>query len=121
VQERLAKVEAYAESYLHDRVADTNLKIAETNLKEVQAFAEVVAALTDIPNACIRVGPLLVVKRTDPDGPLLVVRSLSVTETRTLEKYPEIQKDPSKVLDLLATALTMRDDQQALPPPDSPS
>ncbi len=112
VQQRLAKVEAYAESYLNERVG-------ENNLKEAQALSEVIGALNDIPHACIRVGSLLLVKRTGPDGPVVLTRSLSPLEIRVLEKFPEIQKDPLTVLDLLANALTFKEDHLTLEPPSS--
>jgi hypothetical protein len=110
VQQRLAKVEAYAESYLNERVG-------ENNLNEARALSEVLGALNDIPHACMRIGSLLLVKHTGLDGPVVLTRSLSPLEIRILEKFPEILKDPLTVLDLLANALAFKEDHLALDPP----
>lgn len=84
-------------------------------------MSEVLGALNDIPHACMRIGSLLLVKRTGPDGPVVLTRSLSPLEIRVLEKFPEIQKDPLTVLDLLANALAFKEDHLALDPPGSES
>lgn len=103
MQQRMAKIEAYAESYLNERISDNNLK-------EAQAVTEVIGALADIPHACIRVGSFLVLKCTRPEGPIILTRPLSALEIRVLEKFPEIQKDPQTFLDLLGNAIAMKED-----------
>lgn len=100
VQERLARVEAYAESYLGER-------ISAINSTEAAALKEIVTAISDIPNASLRVGSILIVKYTGRDGVVLLSRPLSILEIRVLERYPEIQQDPLRVLELLGNALSM--------------
>jgi hypothetical protein len=90
VQDRLARVEAYAESYLGER-------ISAINSNEAAALKEVVTAISDIPNASLRVGSILIVKYTGRDGVVVLLsRPLSVLEIRVLERYPEIQQRPAK-------------------------
>jgi hypothetical protein len=43
-------------------------------------------------------------------------RSLSVNEMKLLDQYPEIQADPKKVLEMLATALSTSQEGNLLPP-----
>ena len=114
VQERLARVEAYAETYLGER-------ISVINSTEAATLKEVVAAIADIPNASIRVGSVLIVKYTGRNGVVLLSRPLSVLEIRILERYPEIQRDPLKVLELLGNALSMDyDDEEPYDGQDAP-
>ncbi|HTT54717.1 MAG TPA: hypothetical protein VMH35_25265 [Streptosporangiaceae bacterium] len=97
---RLAKVERALElPYL-----DT--KQAEVDTQEAEAAGKLLSSLADIPQACVRVGALLLVKYQEPTGPVVLIRNLSQPEMLALARYPEIQKNPSQALDALALAIT---------------
>lgn len=99
LQDRLIKVERALElEYL-------DLKQAEVDVREGQAVANLVAALRDIPRACLRVGSILLIKYSVDDVPVLVSRPLSQLEIRALERYPEIQRVPEKALEALTMAI----------------
>lgn len=77
---------------------------AEVDLKKAQAASELINSLQDVPNACIQMGSLLLVKSETPNGPALIARTLSKAEMRALEKYPELQKNPEKIMEALSMA-----------------
>jgi hypothetical protein len=60
------------------------------------------ASITDIPEACVNLRSLLIVKYQKPSGPALIVRRLSLDEMLALERYPEILTRPREVMSLLA-------------------
>jgi len=78
---------------------------ARVDQAEAAAFSTALASITDIPSACLIVGSLLIVKFTDGQGPVVLVRPLSALELRTLERCPGIQRDPRTALETLATAI----------------
>ncbi|MEU4228193.1 response regulator [Nonomuraea sp. NPDC026600] len=78
---------------------------AEVDGKVAEAVSTLVASLADIPEACLRVGSILLIKHEAEGRPVLVTRTLSQVEIRTLERFPEIQKYPRTVLASLATAI----------------
>jgi len=79
---------------------------AQVDGQAAAAVQSLVNSLKDVPTACVRIGSILLIKYTKVDGPVVLVRTLSQVEIRTLEKYPEIQRQPEKTLDALAIALT---------------
>lgn len=89
---------------------------ADVDLKEAQAVKTVMESLVDVPRACIRIGALLILKYPGADGTVVLSRTLSQPEVRALEWYPEIQRKPEQALELLATAITSKehDDASAL-------
>jgi hypothetical protein len=99
VKNRLTKVERALELKSIDALQ------AEVDGKAVAAVVELVGSLQDVPQACIRVGSILLLKFSDEKGPVLMVRSLSQLEIRALERFPEIQTRPRIALEALATAL----------------
>jgi uncharacterized protein YukE len=108
VQTRLIKVERAIElAQIDERQADVNLKLSE-------AVSGLVSTLAEIPQACIRLGSLLVIKYTDAGGPVVVSRNLSQLEVRALEQFPEIQKAPSSALQALASAISLLEVQEGL-------
>jgi hypothetical protein len=99
LRDRLIKVERAVElNYL-----DT--KQAEVDGKEAEAVSKLVGALENVPEACVRLGSILLIKYQISTGPIIVTRNLSQVELRALERFPEIQTKPSNVLSGLATAV----------------
>jgi len=97
---RLDAVERALElAALDERQADVDVKTAD-------AAAQLVKSLEGIPQACLRVGSIFLIKFPDgAGGHCVFVRTLSQTEIRTLERFPEIQTNPRKALEALATAI----------------
>jgi hypothetical protein len=81
-------------------------KQAAVNVREAQAARMLIDSIADVPQACLRLGSVLVVKYQDGGGPVLLSRNLSQLEMHALERFPEIQKNPRQVLDALAAAVT---------------
>lgn len=100
---RLTKVERALELVAIDE------RQAAVDLIESQVVENLMEALNDVPEACVRIGSLLLVKTHSPKGIAVFARTLSQLEVRTLEKYPEIQKTPGCVLELLAAAIEEND------------
>jgi hypothetical protein len=84
--------------YLDSAQADTDNKVAD-------ALSKIVSSLADVPSACVRAGSILLIKYPGPQGPVILTRNLSQLEISTLEKYPEIQKNPQTVLESLSLAI----------------
>jgi hypothetical protein len=99
VKNRLTKIERALELKGIDALQ------AEVDSKAAAAVVELVGSLQEVPQACIRVGSILLIKFLDEKGPILMVRSLSQPEIRALERFPEIQTKPRYALEALATAL----------------
>ncbi|SFQ00905.1 hypothetical protein SAMN05421810_104178 [Amycolatopsis arida] len=83
---------------------------AEVDVKSAEAVANLVASLQDVPQACLRVGSILLVKYQGDHGEVVLSRTLSQVEIKALERFPEIQTKPRHVLDSLATAVASLDD-----------
>lgn len=99
VRQRLVKVERALElAGIEERQANVDIKTAE-------AVEKLLGGLEKVPQACMRVGSLLLVKYEDNQGPVLLVRSMSQLEIRALERYPEIQRHPRTAIEALATAM----------------
>jgi hypothetical protein len=96
VETRLAKVERAIELATVDRY------LAEVDADTAAAVSELLASITDIPEACVNLRSLLIVKYQKPSGPALIVRRLSLDEMLALERYPEILTRPREVMSLLA-------------------
>jgi cold shock CspA family protein len=78
---------------------------AKVNHAEALAVSAALGSLSDISSACLLVGSTLIVKFTDPQGPIVLVRPLSALELRTLERFPGIQRDPRNAIETLAAAV----------------
>jgi hypothetical protein len=100
VRDRLTKVERAIE------LAGLDRPQAEVDLLATQAVHTLLVTLADIPSACVRVGSILLVKHQAPEGPVILARTLSQLEIRTLERFPEIQRQPDKVFEALAVAIS---------------
>lgn len=99
VRSRLIKIERALElAYLDARQAEVDARTAE-------AVTQLIASLNGVPQACLRVGSILVVKYYDDGAPVLLTRNLSQLEIHALERFPEIQTKPPGVLGALATAV----------------
>ena len=88
--ERAAKLR-----YLDGKQAEVDNEIAD-------ALHKVIADLSDIPNASIQAGHILVIKHPGPEGTMLISKYLSELEVRSLERFPGILREPRKTLESLA-------------------
>jgi hypothetical protein len=99
VADRLTKVERALELHSID------VKQVEVDEKAAKVVAELMGALQDVPSACIKVGSTLLIKYERGDRPVVLSRQLSQLELRAWEKFPEIQKEPSKAIEALSLAI----------------
>jgi hypothetical protein len=86
-------------------LAQLELRQAEVDSKEAQAVNALIASLDEVPRACIRVGSVLLIKYPLGTEPLIIVRNLTQLELHALGRFPEIQKNPERVLETLGMAL----------------
>jgi hypothetical protein len=100
MRDRLMKVERAIE------LAGLDVRQAEVDVMATQAVQNLLVALADVPSACVRLGSILLVKHSAPTGQIILARSLSQLEIRTLERFPEIQRQPDKVFEALAVAIS---------------
>ena len=101
-----------------ERVIELNVldsKQAAVNVREAQAARMLIDGIGDVPQACLRLGSVLVVKYQDAGGPVLLTRNLSQLEMHALDRFPEIQKNPRQVFDALATAVTFGGQDETKP------
>ncbi|WP_250035213.1 hypothetical protein [Paractinoplanes maris] len=97
--QRLAKVERALElKYLEKDQA-------EVDAAQSGAVQQLLDSLSGVPQACLRVGSIFLVKFEDARGPVVLVRTLSQLEMHALERFPEIQTDPRHALGALSTAV----------------
>jgi hypothetical protein len=108
VQERASKAERALELLTIDS------KQAQVDGQAAAAVQSLVSSLGEIPTACVRVGSILLVKYASIDGAVVLVRTLSQAEIRVLERFPEIQRRPDKVLEALAFAVAQ--DESSISP-----
>jgi hypothetical protein len=88
---------------------------AEVDALYADKLAELLASLEEVPSACIRIGAFILIKYQTSEGSVVLSRTLGHAEVRALERYPEIQKNPAKAIEALATAVaSMEDAEQAL-------
>lgn len=103
VQDRITKIERALElRYLDSQQADSDLKLAT-------AVSNLTASFESVSKVCVRVGSILFIKYVCDRAPVVLVRNLSQIEIAALERYPEIQREPEKVLGALALAITEAD------------
>jgi hypothetical protein len=100
---RLVKVERALELEYLDQ------KQAAVDVQEAEAATKLIGSLSEVPQACLRLGSLLVVKYQDQGASVVLIRNLSQSELHALERFPEIQKNPRQALDALATAVASSD------------
>lgn len=86
-------------------LAQLDLRQAEVNAKEAEAVNSLLAGLEDVPRACIRIGSVLLVKYVLHGEQVVLIRNLTQVEMHALGRYPEIQRDPARALELLAAAI----------------
>ena len=93
-------------------------KQAEVDTALTENAVSVIGSLVHVPNACVRVGSLLVVKHTPQGGEaVLLVRNLSPIEIQAIVQNPGIQRNPEQALELLSTAVYAIQAGQAGEPP----
>lgn len=79
---------------------------AEVDAINANSVATVLSSLENTPSAATRIGGLLIIKYPDANGdPVVLSRNLSPREIRALERYPGIQAEPRRTLQLLATVV----------------
>lgn len=105
---RLIKIERAIE------LAQIDGRQADVDAKEASAVSQLLESLSEIPQACVRVGSLLLIKYTESTGAVVLSRSLTQAEMHALERFPEIQTKPREVLTALASAISMNDTEQGL-------
>ncbi|MFD0595576.1 hypothetical protein ACFQZ4_53485 [Catellatospora coxensis] len=81
-----------------------DLAQAERDSKISEAVARLLESLAEVPNACVMIGTLLVVKTDQDGGPIVLARTLSMGEQSLFTQHPDMFKDPHKVWDSLALA-----------------
>ena len=86
-------------------LAQLELRQAEVDSKEAQAVNALIVSLAEVPRACIRIGSVLLVKYSVGGEPVIIVRNLTQLEIYALARYPEIQRNPDRVLEALVMAL----------------
>lgn len=107
LQARLHKLERAIE------LAGLDLHQAEVDQRQARAVSDLITSLKDTPNACARVGSLLLVKTTTDAGEVIMARTLSQAEMSALDRFPEIQMHPHKALQSLAAAVDAAEDLTA--------
>jgi len=96
VQKRLIKVEQAIQTTYLDKPQ------AEANAHQAGAVSSLVNALKDVPDACIQVGSLLVVKTTGVDDkPMVLARTLTAQELKLLEENQPMLRCPDRILEWL--------------------
>jgi hypothetical protein len=96
VQKRLTKVERAIQTNYLDKPQ------AEANEHQADAVSSLVNALKEVPDACIQVGSLLMVKTTSADGKSMVVaRTLTAQELKLLEENQPMLRCPDRILEWL--------------------
>ena len=99
VKARLAHLEQAAELYaIDDKQAQVDAKFAST-------LSLLIESLKEVPSACVRAGSTLIIKYEINGKAVVQSRKLTERETQALEKYPEIQNDPSNLMGALAMAV----------------
>jgi len=78
---------------------------AEADFKISQSINALMQSLVDVPNACVRAGSILLIKYSTSEGAVVLTRVLSPMELRALERFPGIQREPSRVIEQLALAV----------------
>lgn len=96
VQRKLTKVEQAIQTNYLDKPQ------AEANVHQAEAVSKLVDSLKEVPDACIQVGSLLMVKTTSVDGkPMVVARTLTAQELKLLEENQPMLRCPDRILELL--------------------
>jgi hypothetical protein len=82
------------------------------------AVSSLVDALKDVPQACLHVGSLLMVKTTGDDGKSTVsARTLTAVELRLLEENQPMLRYPDRILEWFSSNLVLDDsDPEILTP-----
>jgi len=78
---------------------------AKVNQISASAISTVLASLNEIPAACVHVGTILIIKYTNDQGPVVLIRPLSALELKLLERLPGILQNPRNAIETLAAAV----------------
>jgi hypothetical protein len=75
---------------------------SEADSNQAEAFAKLVEAVKEIPNAAVQAGSLILVKITDEDGePKIISRTLTLSEMMNLENDKTLMQSPKKLFQRL--------------------
>jgi hypothetical protein len=86
---------------------------SEVDKNHSEALANILKSIENYPNAAIRIGSLIVVKITPPNGEINIqVRTLSIKELHVLNKRPELLSRPSEILIALAKEIEGNDNEE---------
>ncbi|WP_192810128.1 hypothetical protein [Actinomadura rudentiformis] len=85
---------------------------AKTDAQAAAVIAGLIQALSDVPNACLRAGSIVMVKYETNGASVMHSRQLSQVEMRAWERFPEIHREPSRIFEALAVAVAKLDNQQ---------
>jgi predicted HTH transcriptional regulator len=87
---------------LFNNVQANNGTERSVTVNQVEAVSSLVDALKEVPQACIQVGSLLMVKTTGDDGRSMVLaRTLTALELRLLEANQPMLRYPDRILEWL--------------------
>ena len=95
VHDGLIKVEQAIQTHYLDKPQ------AEANAHQAQAVCVLVNALKEIPEACIQVGSLLLVKITGNGKTMVIARTLTAKELKLLEENQPMLGCPDRILEWL--------------------
>ena len=96
LQRRITKVEQAIQTNYLDKPQ------AEANAYQAEAVSSLILALKEVPEACIQVGSLLIVKTTGADGQsMIAARTLTAQELKLLEENQPMLRCPDRILEWL--------------------
>src|SRR5262249_36295666 len=109
VADRLHKIEHALE------VAVLQRPMSEVNVNQADATERLIRAVTEVENAVMVIGSLILVKTTGADGERqLFAKTLSVPEMRSFEANQHLMKSPREALEHLHLLAAAADDDTAL-------
>ncbi len=72
---------------------------SEIDMNQAEAVSKILNSISDIENAAIKIGSLLIVKTTASGNPNIAVKNLSIKEMMLLEDEPSLLKNPIDLLE----------------------
>ena len=88
---------------------------SEVEKNQSEALVNIIKSVENIRHAAIRIGSLLVVKVTTPEGEANIqVRTLSIQELHLVNKHPELLNQPAQILAALNRMLKMNESENKI-------
>lgn len=72
---------------------------SEIDLNQAEAVSKILNSISEVENAAIKIGSLLIVKTTISGNPNIAVKNLSLKEMLVLENEPSLLKSPVELLE----------------------